>query len=90
MHALLDQQMYDADVIEVRITQVLVDVGERHAVELTAGQTLRDLRLEKLLVLCILVVRVAEILRNRLIVGLRQEPENGRLLFGLRFERRFG
>ena len=75
--------MNDAGVIEVRIAQIFVDVGERHAVELAIGQTLRDLRLEELLVLCVLVVRIAEIFWYRLIVGLRHEPENGRFLLSL-------
>ena len=83
LHALLHQQVDDTDVIEIRIAQILVDVGECHAVELTVRQTLCDLRLEKFFVLSILVVRIAQIFRYRLIVGLGQKPENGRFLFGL-------
>lgn len=51
----------DAPVVEVVIVGVLVEGGHAHAVQLSVGQGVEDSRLEPVLVLVVLVVRVDDV-----------------------------
>ena len=53
--------MDDAPVVEVVIVGVLVEGGHAHAVQLSVGQGVEDSRLEPVLVLVVLVVRVDDV-----------------------------
>ena len=60
-HSLPGHGLDDAPVVEVVIVGVLVEGGHAHAVQLSVGQGVEDSRLEPVLVLVVLVVRVDDV-----------------------------